>query len=109
MRKKFSRVLKNSCNIDVPLTCSANGIIDVCKPCNQSQHSSLSTDIEGDQEAEKDRKGVAIPLLMRNKLPVKGGDFGDEKFDVSLLPDVVCKSVLVVSGVRSHTHASTHA
>eukprot|EP00112_Aurelia_sp_Birch-Aquarium-sp1_P012452 Seg2619.2 transcript_id=Seg2619.2/GoldUCD/mRNA.D3Y31 product="G-patch domain and KOW motifs-containing protein" protein_id=Seg2619.2/GoldUCD/D3Y31 len=44
-------------------------------------------DLEGDQDAEKDKKNVAIPLLMRNKLPVKGGDVGDEKFDVSLLPD----------------------
>ena len=84
-------MLKNSCNIDVPLTCSVNGIIYIC---NQSQHSSQSTDLEGDQEAEKDIKSVAIPLLMRNKLPVKGGDFGDEKFDVSLLPDVVWKLLI---------------
>lgn len=47
-------------------------------------------DLKGDADAEKDSKTVAIPLLMRNKLPVKLSDTGDEALDVTLMPEVVC-------------------
>lgn len=66
-------------------------------------------DLKDKDEAEKNAKSVAIPLLMRNKLPVKLGESGDEKLDVTLMPDQVrnhlCKDVRTVS-LQFTTHTS---
>ena len=50
----------------------------------------LFLDLENEEEEESD---IAIPLLMRNRLPVTDAE-QNEKLDVSLMPNEVCSVTL---------------
>ena len=53
-------------------------------------------DLSKDINTERNGKDVAIPLLMRNRLPARIGEDGDEKLDVSLMPDQVDHSLYIL-------------